>query len=220
MKKIALILSLLLLISSPSYGKLILPKGGVGKLKVIHLPVSIIRDNKTIKVSSFGTVVKQGDLIKTGKKGRVQLVLASGDEVFMGPATEMTVTQEFTKSSESKLTNYALKVFGKIRAVVQKTRGKRVQVKTPNATIGVKGTDFIVEYNDGATTVGTIHGLVELTSAKTYQSIYIPKGKMSKVPIGGAVLPLSEIAGTLLSGVEIAGEKMDAEDISGKKMKM
>ena len=110
-------------------------------------------------------------------------------------------------------------ISGKIRAQINKSRRQKIRVATPNAIIGVKGTDFVVSYEDGKTRVATMEGLVNLASSATDQSVDIPPGKMSEVSPSGEVMTLREIAGDILSGVEIAGEKMSTEDISGKRIR-
>jgi ferric-dicitrate binding protein FerR (iron transport regulator) len=99
-------------------------------------------------------------------------------------------------------------------------RKRRIKIKTATAVIGVKGTDFVTEFKEETTVVGTVDGLVNMSSLKTKQSVDIPPGKMSSVSPSGEVMPLSEIAGELLKGVEFAGKKMDSKDIAGEKIKM
>ncbi|MCP4296003.1 MAG: FecR domain-containing protein [Proteobacteria bacterium] len=191
---------------------------GVGKIKILQAPVSIERAGKKIKVGSFGTAVLNDDLIVTGVDGRAQVTLQSGDVILIAPNSRLKINQEKSKGI-SVVTRYMAKIFGKIRSRVRKSKKHRFTVRTVNATIGVKGTDFVVEYQHQKTTVGTLEGLVEMASEVNKKSISIPPGKMSSIPVDGEVMPLSDIAGKLLSGVEIAGEMMKEDDISGKKLK-
>ena len=113
-----------------------------------------------------------------------------------------------------------MSIFGKMRARVKKSKKFNVRIKTATAVIGVKGTDFVVEYVEKKTTVGTLRGLVNMMSSITNESIDIPKGKMSSVSASGTVLPLTEFAGELLKDVEFAGEQMEEDDYSGEKVVM
>ncbi|MBU3914867.1 FecR family protein, partial [bacterium] len=99
------------------------------------------------------------------------------------------------------------------------TRKRYVSVKTATAVIGVKGTDFVAEYKDKITLVGTVEGLVNLESVMTKANIDIAPGQMSSVSPTGELMPVSEFAGDLLEGVEFFGQKMESDDFSGEKIK-
>jgi hypothetical protein len=114
----------------------------------------------------------------------------------------------------------SFKVKGKIRAQIRKTKGRRIRFRTANAVVGVKGTDFVVEFKNKETTVATVEGLVNMKSALTQNSTDIPAGRMCSVSAIGNVMPLREIAGDIMSDVEITGKKMEESDISGEKITM
>ncbi len=187
-----------------------------GMVVVKNNPVTIERNGKTIKVSGFGALLQGKDVVVTGKGGKALIKLANGDRVLVAQNSRLIIEAGDKKSGLSKL---IMKISGKIRAQIQKTRRKNVEVVTPNAVIGVKGTDFVVLYQDGMTQVATVAGLVSLGSPATLQSVNIPPGKMSEVSPAGKVLTVREIAGEIMSGVEIAGEKMAPSDISGQRIR-
>ena len=61
--------------------------------------------------------------------------------------------------------------------------------------MGVKGTEFITEFINKTTNVGTIKGLVSLTSLANNQSVELKEGTKSSVNIDGEVLQPSEFFG-------------------------
>mgnify|MGYP007115335037 FL=1 len=93
-------------------------------------------------------------------------------------------------------------------------------IRTTNAIVGVKGTEFVTEFINKTTNVGTIKGLVSLTSLANNQSVELKEGTMSSVNIDGEVLQPSEFSGILMRDFEFAGEKMSGEDAAGKKIKL
>jgi hypothetical protein len=184
--------------------------------------VFIIRKGKAIPVNNFGALFQNEDKIKTDKNGKAKLSFDNGDEVFLAPSTEITVNEDDFSSQKKGVNSFLLSVWGKIRAKVRKSSDKELRVKTVTATIGIKGTDFIVDYSvsDRKTTVGTLKGLVSLQSNKTRKVVNIPANKQTSVPANGEILPLSAFSGVLLKGVEFAGESMEEEDFMGGKLKM
>ena len=88
--------------------------------------------------------------------------------------------------------------------------------RTPNAIVGVKGTEFVVEFLSKATNVGTLKGTVNLSSQTTGNSIDLEAGTMSSVSASGEVLTPTEFSGELMRDFEFAGESMSEEDAAGK----
>lgn len=188
----------------------------IGKVIVKKPNVMIERDGKDINVSGFGALLKDGDVVKTSATGKAQITLKNGDLIMLAQNTRLVTTDS---GEESTLSRLVMKIYGKIRAQIQKTQSRNIRFATPNAVIGVKGTDFVVRYRDEQTTVATVEGLVNMMSSTTSDNIDIPPGKMSSVLMDGEVLSLSDIAGEIMTGVEIAGEKMKESDFSGERIR-
>ncbi|MDH5559346.1 MAG: FecR family protein [Deltaproteobacteria bacterium] len=192
---------------------------GLGKVFVVQGEVLVVRDGVEKKVSGFGMVLKMKDVVKTGATGKAKVQLSTGDEVIVAASTKLEINQDNAKK-DSAIKNFFLSPFGKIRAMITKSRKQRVIIKTSNAVIGVKGTDFVVEYKMEQTTVATVDGLVNMASSVTNKDIDIPQGKMSSVSPSGEVMALKDIAGEIMSGVEISGTKMEEDEMSGEKIKL
>ena len=91
------------------------------------------------------------DLLKTQHTGRLRVGLTDGSMLSLGSDSELKVVQHDTATQQTALEMN----FGKIRSQVVKVTqpGGKFEVKTPNAVIGVIGTDFYVGYSNGQTTV-------------------------------------------------------------------
>jgi len=98
------------------------------------------------------TKVKEGDVIKTGSSGNVNLKLDN----IIGPGSEVEVEAE----------DSILLKAGKMWAWVGHIIEGQFKVKTPGAAASIRGTEFILEY-DESTSTSTLHlqkGEIELTS--------------------------------------------------------
>jgi len=191
----------------------------IGKVIVKNPAVFVVRNGESLSVSGFGRILKKGDTVITQRDGKAHIILNNGSELFLAPSAKLTISEQLIGKSNKGIKQFILSIYGKIRLQIKKRKIKQVTVKTKTAVIAVKGTDFIVSYENEITMVGTLEGLVNLTSRVNQQHIDIPPGKMSSVSPDGDVMSLSEIAGEMLRGVEFAGEQMKESDISGEKIK-
>jgi len=85
------------------------------------------------------------DLLVTNAKGRLRASLTDGSILSLGSSSQLRVVQHDAASQQTALDlNY-----GKLRNQVTKITqpGGKYEVKTPNAVIGVIGTDFFVSYD-------------------------------------------------------------------------
>ncbi len=103
------------------------------------------------------------DLLKTGAQGRLRAGLTAGSILSLGSNSELQVVQHDAVSQQTSLVvNY-----GKLRNQVNKITKPdgKYEVRTPNAVIGVIGTDFYVGYENRQTTVICYTGKVVVTPA-------------------------------------------------------
>lgn len=107
--------------------------------------------------------IEWNDLLKTDVQGRLRAGLTDGSILSLGSNSELKVVQHDAVSQQTSIeVNY-----GKLRnqvVKITKPTGK-YEVKTPNAVIGVVGTDFYVGYADNQTTVICYVGKVAVTPA-------------------------------------------------------
>jgi len=101
------------------------------------------------------------DLLKTEHTGRLRALLMDGSTLSMGSDTEMKVVQHDTASQQTSIQMGV----GQLRSRVSKITNPngKFEVKTPQAVIGVIGTDFYVGVAGGKTTVICYSGVVSVT---------------------------------------------------------
>lgn len=110
------------------------------------------------------------DTIETRKKGSVKLSLKDGSDFILRENTKIVVT-EFLFDPEKNRRQTVLNVaLGRVRAVVTRTFDAAVsktELKTPNAVVGVRGTDFAIEVTKKKTIVYCFEGLI-----RTFNPLY------------------------------------------------
>lgn len=101
------------------------------------------------------------DLLKTDAQGRLRAGLTAGSILSLGSNSELQVVQHDAVSQQTLL----VMDYGKLRNQVAKITkpGGKYEVRTPNAVIGVTGTDFYIDYADNKTTVICYSGTVAVT---------------------------------------------------------
>ena len=191
-----------------------------GVVKLVEGNGIIIRNGIQINIQKKETIIKNGDLIRTNESGKIILTLLGGDNVFLAPDTEIKFKENKKKKGLSNIINRNLTLKGRLLAKIRKDLSRPIQIRTPNAIVAVKGTEFVTEFIQQITNVGTIKGLVSMTSIVNNKSVELKEGTMSSVSIDGAVMPPSEFSGKLMQDFEFAGDKMSEEDAAGKKIKL
>ncbi len=109
------------------------------------------------------------DLLKTAASGRVRAGLDDGSILSVGSNSELRVLQHDAASQQTSLEMNAGRLRSKVVKITQ-PNGK-FEVHTPNAVIGVIGTDFYVEYGNNKTTVICYTGVVSVTPLNGAQAL-------------------------------------------------
>ena len=125
---------------------------------------SILFEKETyfIRPAKNGDRPANGDVITTGKDGKVRLIYRNGDQVTVTPGSAF----KFSWDAKTEKNAVAEVVYGDIRAVIQ-PEGPRsgMKVKTKSAVMGVRGTDFYVSAwsKEAGSKVAVMRGSVAVT---------------------------------------------------------
>jgi hypothetical protein len=116
---------------------------------------------RNAKVAQVNEELDWNDLLKTAHTGRVRAGLTDGSILSVGTDSELRIVQHDGASQQTSLEMD----FGKVRSQVTKITkpGGKFEMKTPNAVIGVIGTDFYAAYEKNRTTVICYEGRVSVT---------------------------------------------------------
>ena len=110
-----------------------------------------------------GMDVAVGDRIKTGRNGEVQLIFSDKTRLVVGPKSSLII-EAYLLRSNNRANNFTVRALGgSFRMITGKSKKKAYKIKTPTATIGVRGTsfDFTVRSN-GETGLVLYDGAAEI----------------------------------------------------------
>ncbi len=118
---------------------------GIGMIKSLTGDVTIVR---TAPVQArVGDLLNATDTIEVGA-GSVGLTFRDGTRVSLGPKTRFEISKFEFDPVEGKLGLFLKLISGKLQYIsgrIAKLAPDSVKVETPVATVGVRGTRFVVE---------------------------------------------------------------------------
>ncbi len=110
-----------------------------------------------------GDLVVEDSSIVTQKKTFVQIKMSDGSKVTIGPSSKMVLSIENKNASLFSLLK------GKLRIKAKRKDKKHLFIKTRTASLGVRGTDFVVNYTpkSNRTSILTFEGNVAIAKDST-----------------------------------------------------
>lgn len=134
---------------------------------------------------AVGSALREGDQVETRKRTRLELTLADGSVVRLGPLSRATLeAAAFGASPEERKVSARLAV-GNVWASVAKAVGgdSRFEVKTENAVAGVRGTTFRVDAaHDKSVVVRVYSGTVAVAGGSLPRPEHQGGGPRRQVP--------------------------------------
>jgi hypothetical protein len=119
----------------------------VGIIKVVSGDVFITSAQTSIKAVANMRII-QGDSIKTGAGSSAGLIFDDDTVVALGPDSEISIDNFLFNPVEKELSFIARMVkgtFSFITGQIAKLAPEKVVLETPDATLGVRGTKFLVK---------------------------------------------------------------------------
>jgi hypothetical protein len=147
----------------------------IGVVKMIKGKVASVRgDNNKVFFLKRGDKVFEDSTLTSHKKSFARINLFSGSSVVIGPDSKMLLHN--MKKNEEKIITL---MKGKIKSLVDKKDRKHFYIKTESASMGVRGTHFVIgHYPQGSvTSVVTLEGEVGLTKNDTRDEVTDEKMK-------------------------------------------
>lgn len=118
----------------------------IATVKRVTGTASIERGKQPLPVTA-GTKLETGDLLTTGKDGRISVTFIDDSRFSVGPGSRIRLTRfDFDDathkgSSETRVEKGALAV---VSGQIAKENPKGMTVQTPTSVLGVRGTRFVV----------------------------------------------------------------------------
>lgn len=189
-----------------------------------------------LKILKAGDTISQGTVLNTSSVGNAKLLMTDKTVLDLGPSTLFKVKEYQHKKGEDQNRKVEMSMgYGKIRASVNSPVGPRGKftIKTRTATMGVRGTEFVISTDLGVTPKpaqqaapggqashsGTMPAGSEKTAKAAYTEgqtqITVIKGKVEveTTPVKGEVKkaePIRLTEGTQLTTAAIAPAKDEA----------
>jgi hypothetical protein len=122
----------------------------IGRVKVTAGQAFIVRGSETLAAQA-GAAILESDALRTGADGRLGIILRDDTRVSLGPGSEVRVSSFLYTPGEGRLAlvlrfvrGLAVYVSGKIAALAPDS----VQLETPDAIVGVRGTTLIIRVTE------------------------------------------------------------------------
>ncbi|WP_253762759.1 FecR domain-containing protein [Ruegeria sp. HKCCD4884] len=113
----------------------------IGKVISAKQGAQLIREGKAQPVYS-GMDVVSGDTISTDRTGLIQIVFVDDTKIAIGPNARMVLDVTLLRGNR-KAKNFAVQALGgSFRFISGKSRKRAYSIKTPSATMAVRGTTF------------------------------------------------------------------------------
>jgi hypothetical protein len=156
------------------------PPNLAGKVELVEGDVTVYDKAKKPRRVAVGDGVYEGEGIVTGQDGELHLAMEDGGFIAVRPNTRMSIAAYRAEGGDQDKSFFSL-LAGTFRSVtgwIGKYNPRSYQVRTPTATIGVRGTDhepLVIpqgsaegepgsydKVNVGATSIRTQHGSIEV----------------------------------------------------------
>ena len=132
--------------ASPAPGAVIATPAG--KVDLVTGEVRVVRTGSAPRRVSVGDSVNEGDLLATGKDSEVHMTMQDSGYIALRPNTRFRIVQYKADGGDDDKGVFSLLVGG-MRSVtgwIGKFNQTAYQVRTPSATIGIRGTDHETRY--------------------------------------------------------------------------
>jgi len=141
--------------------------------------------NGAMRAIAIHDDVFQSDVIITGDKGRVKLLMADNSKVYVGAKTRIGL-QQYAMSEKGLFKASLDLAWGKARFFVNKlvSRKSSFEVKTSTAVLGVRGTGWLTEVVNGQTFVTQFEGVLSVQTAQGTFSVR--DGQVASIDVAGA----------------------------------
>lgn len=190
-------------------GSILIAKGQTQRISV----TGIVDD---IKV---GAKVFQGDSLVTGPNSAMRVELKDKSVLTVAPSSKL-ILSNFTPKQAPQISV----AFGQIRAKVTKSEDKSIKllIKTPTATMGVRGTEFetIVNPETAATSTVTYEGNVAITKGENGPPVLDAIAQQAMQETAAIALAANPIVispaqmGAIAAAQSLVAEKLNGQELS------
>ena len=195
--------------------------------------VEVSRDGRTFVVK-VGDPVHVGDEIHTGRPGQARVAFRDRSTINLGDDSTLVIDENVFSPDDGTFKSYMRLLKGRVRSLVTEyygTDSASYEIETATAVSGVRGTEFVVSYDDVAarTDVIGLSGKIRVhgVDLRDQPGVLVSAGRFTRVARGSApTLPQDVSPGQMrsfLDGLNLVtappgGMRLDNVDpvLSGK----
>ena len=152
-----------------------------------------------------GTVVYLDEMVRTGVTGKAELLLADRTNLTVAPTTEIRLDKFVYDPGGASGNVVVIATLGAFRFITGVQPHENYEIKTPVATLGVRGTEFIalvqqngaeIQLNAGEVIVTTISGNVApMNVPQTVLTVDCQGNTQGPTPVSQPLVAISQILG-------------------------
>ncbi|MDD5172344.1 MAG: FecR family protein [Candidatus ainarchaeum sp.] len=135
-----------------------------------------------------GTRIAEGAMIRTGKDGKVSLLLDDGSKIFMEEETTLDVNLLKPRPAKTTLDVILVLIEGALFSDVTKRDSTKFEVDTGVSVTGVKGTQFLTTYDGTTAETKVFDGEVDVAD-RYGNTVVLENNQKVAVTSGGVGVP-------------------------------
>jgi hypothetical protein len=163
----------------------------VGEVVELSGDAYLIRDNYKVDIQT-GDAIEQQDTIKTGDNANVSILFSDKTRLTVGSNSQFRIEKYLFNKKEPDIKLKAVKGFFKIlTGGISKVAKHRFKLKTRNATIGIRGTEFIGVLDEKSDILACTKGAISVSNSDGSQ--IVESGYITKVIGDFAPMPARAI---------------------------
>ena len=109
---------------------------------------AVIRSNGATVTLAEGDLVRMGDIVATGETGRAQILFPDDTRIVVAPNSQLDIDRLLFRDTTTVRRMTLTAVRGSFRFLSGSSPKRAYRLKTPTATMGVRGTSFDVAVTD------------------------------------------------------------------------
>ena len=152
MRNILFVTILLAAVSFPTWGHTG-TDGTIGVVQNAAGSATVTRGGNVLP-ATVGTMLRNGDALATGPDGSIGVILRDNSSLSLGPSSTLVLKDFLFSPSNGKfglLVRLSKGTMAYLSGLIGKLAPEKARFETPTATIGIRGTHFVVMAGDAVT---------------------------------------------------------------------
>ena len=166
---------------------------GVGKITALKGEAYLFRDKETIKLS-LGEEILKNDLLETKKSARLQIFFEDETVVTLGQKSTFKVNDYLLNKDKSNLDFKFLRgAFKVISGKIGKLNKNKFKLSTKGASIGIRGTQILLELGSEKETISCLEGAIDVTILSSLEKIFLKTGESLSLDLKSSKVSVNKL---------------------------